>query len=568
MLHTKSISEVINTRALREAHEAVAIIQELISSFTDEVELTPPFGPPSLDNVRLCADGSVICTECAITPAVLEMGILLDAMLQREGAWRIPGGLRYTIARALLEVDVAPFDSIVDFSAALQRHEKGDRAAVLRAVYARVATADPGAGSVAVDRRRRTPSATELRRELRKVDQKLYLYQLSARTAGAQTILPMVPGEAALPEQHARRSAERATDRTRFRLWQAVTAGAAAAFVAFGIGYTAARRSVYPWVLPAGLRSAAMVSGGGPAPQRILDARTSSGFTDLIPPPGRSAPGINGTGRLDRAIEPRTPSIVQTSDDTDGSTFSPAFEANSTPFFVDVTDSSGSVEAAARAGDQLRVMSILDDGARNYHVQPSPRGDRVAFDSDRDGERGVYVANRDGTGVRRVSGGGYAAVPTWSPEGTQLVFTRPEVDRPRVWNLWLLTLATGQSQRLTTFSKGHTWRASWFADARRICYTHADRLLVLDIAHGTTREFASPLRGHVLDAPVVSPDSSHVIFQLSGSGAWLLDLTDGTTRCVLTDPTAGEFAWSPDGRRVAYYSHRDRQWGIWFMAPA
>jgi Tol biopolymer transport system component len=36
-------------------------------------------------------------------------------------------------------------------------------------------------------------------------------------------------------------------------------------------------------------------------------------------------------------------------------------------------------------------------------------------------------------------------------------------------------------------------------------------------------------------------------------------------RCVLTDPTAEEFAWAPDGRRVAFHSRRDGQWGIFIL---
>ena len=42
-------------------------------------------------------------------------------------------------------------------------------------------------------------------------------------------------------------------------------------------------------------------------------------------------------------------------------------------------------------------MTILDDGAKNYHVRPSPDGSQLAFDSDRDGSEALMLANRDGT---------------------------------------------------------------------------------------------------------------------------------------------------------------------------
>ena len=33
---------------------------------------------------------------------------------------------------------------------------------------------------------------------------------------------------------------------------------------------------------------------------------------------------------------------------------------------------------------------------------------------------------------------------------------------------------------------------------------------------------------------------------------------------VLTDPTAEEFAWAPDGR-IAFHSRRDGQWAIYLL---
>jgi Tol biopolymer transport system component len=248
--------------------------------------------------------------------------------------------------------------------------------------------------------------------------------------------------------------------------------------------------------------------------------------------------------------------------------FSPAFASNGSAIFFHTGrtgDAHSALATAPLAGD-LGVMTILDDGSRNYHVQPSPDGSRVAFDSDRDGERGVYLANRDGSGVHRISGDGYAAVPTWSPDGRQLAYIRAETDRPHVWNLWLQALDSGDTRRLTRFRYGQTWSASWFADGRRIAYTHEDRLLILNLETGHMQLYQSPVAKRLLRTAAVSPDGRHIIFQVSRSGAWVVDLTDGSMRCVLSDPTAEEFAWSPDGRRVAFHSRRDGQWGIWLMA--
>src|SRR4051812_2686778 len=92
--------------------EAVAIVQQLIHS-SAEPELTPPFGPPTPATVLVGANGRVTCATSDTPFAVSDLGALLDAMLPPAGALAIgvSGSLRYTVARARLEVDAPPFDS-------------------------------------------------------------------------------------------------------------------------------------------------------------------------------------------------------------------------------------------------------------------------------------------------------------------------------------------------------------------------------------------------------------------------------------------------------------------------
>ncbi len=76
-----------------------------------------------------------------------------------------------------------------------------------------------------------------------------------------------------------------------------------------------------------------------------------------------------------------------------------------------------------RDGSDFRVLT----NNREVHDQRpawSPDGQRIAFVSDRDGNREIYVMNRDGSDQRRLT---YHDAqewgPVWSPDGRHIVFT-------------------------------------------------------------------------------------------------------------------------------------------------
>jgi TolB protein len=55
----------------------------------------------------------------------------------------------------------------------------------------------------------------------------------------------------------------------------------------------------------------------------------------------------------------------------------------------------------------------------------SPDGRKIAFTSDRDGNREIYVMNADGTGLTRLTNDDVDDEnPSWSPDGNQIAFNR------------------------------------------------------------------------------------------------------------------------------------------------
>jgi hypothetical protein len=284
---------------------------------------------------------------------------------------------------------------------------------------------------------------------------------------------------------------------------------------------------------------------------------------DRLVPPGPSLTSASES----RRISSNTPASAAEFSSGDAS-YSPSFSSVGSAMFYHVKgDESSTLMRADTGGDGaiLRITRIVDDTAHNFHVRPSPDGTRIAFDSDREGERAVYVADADGKHVRRVTGEGFAAVPSWSPDGQSLAFVRAEPGKPLVWNLWVTELATGTFRRLTSHNVGQPWGGSWFPDGRRIAYSHEERLVILSLETGDEQVYPSPRKGRLVRTPAVSPDGERIIFQVHRDGGWLLEVADGSMRRVLADPTAEEYTWSPDGTRVAYHSRRSDSWTVWVM---
>jgi len=75
-------------------------------------------------------------------------------------------------------------------------------------------------------------------------------------------------------------------------------------------------------------------------------------------------------------------------------------------------------------------------GGRGQNWLPSwsPDGTRICFVSTRDGNSELYVMNRDGSNVTRLTNNPAIDVsPTWSPSGTQIAFTSDRSGAPQIY---------------------------------------------------------------------------------------------------------------------------------------
>lgn len=686
-----SLRDLISDGTAIQSHEAVTIVQQVCRYLAWKSSLGEPIRVPPLEEIRIDAAGEAAITDLTGTDgplSVADLARLLEQLLPAPGRDQrraVPGPLRFTIARALGEVDAHPFASAAEFSAALARFERDAPLQAIGALFDRwrnqtvsvptqvlvdgrwavdgegfrerrstddavetrllpvmrvdrrrhAPSADafrvmlrdadqrafetaghpqetheeirPGDQqpwqSPARDRRARTPDAATFRRMLREADRAMWERHGSSlaaeRSKSAPPALVAVPvrprdansGEAPVVETASVASEPLAAEPevaheplvSRFRTRPRWLAAAAVLLLALAIpvGWRAVSRSqarekvagAPASVTPSGSATAAATATAPPTqppPSASESGKARGRDAAAAATGGRSARGETGPTPVKHAtsVNSAPPQLVLASNPGDPSVFSPSFASTeSAVFFHEGQDRGGALMRADTSpeGAVLHVTSIVNDGANNYHVRLSPDGQSIVFDSDRDGVRGVYIATHEGKNVRRISGEGYAAVPSWSPDGGRLAFVKAEPGKPQVWNLWVHDLATAVERRLTDYSYGQPWGGSWFADGRRICYSHEDAIYVLDIESGKTKRYPSPIRGRLARTPAVSPDGRRVVFQVYRDGAWLLDLADGSMRRILADPTAEEFTWAPDGRRVAFHSQRAGGWALWML---
>ena len=80
--------------------------------------------------------------------------------------------------------------------------------------------------------------------------------------------------------------------------------------------------------------------------------------------------------------------------------------------------------------DGTGLYKVLDFSRANYwQIAWSQDGTHIAYVDRLVGHYGIYTANANGTGIRRLSSGVIDGWPSWSPDGSKIAFSSTGSDK-------------------------------------------------------------------------------------------------------------------------------------------
>jgi Tol biopolymer transport system component len=220
-----------------------------------------------------------------------------------------------------------------------------------------------------------------------------------------------------------------------------------------------------------------------------------------------------------------------------------------------------------------KALALTQTGSNERTPRWSPDGTRLAFVSDRDGEREVYVYDLAQPQTEPVNLSQHPAPdwqPAWSPDGQRVAFAS---HRDGNWEIYVVDADGANLERLTAHP-ANDFAPSWAPDGRRLVfasrrYTDAD-LFAIDVE---TRALTQLTAGQWNEfEPAWSPDGQWIAYvtHIEDQGDIFVMRADGSEAVNLThSPYANDFqpAWTPDSERLIYVSYTTAKgdYDLWSM---
>jgi len=226
--------------------------------------------------------------------------------------------------------------------------------------------------------------------------------------------------------------------------------------------------------------------------------------------------------------------------------------------------------AAAPTTFRAAIYAVRSDGTGRIliaepdppvsHLARSPGGRSILFNEISDGDVTLFAAHLSGANAIRLTPKGISApfaTAAFSPDGQTIAFTSfvPCGFRCARYTLHLVG-RDGSGLRVLAEDSG--W-PSWSPDGIRLAYEGRNGISVLDLTTGQTKVVAPRARG-----PSWAPRGERIAYyaEKGGYGVACFVDADGSHRVCTHGHSLTSLVWSRDGKRVAFRQATPRRLGI------
>ncbi len=206
---------------------------------------------------------------------------------------------------------------------------------------------------------------------------------------------------------------------------------------------------------------------------------------------------------------------------------------------------------------------------------PIGGGTQIAFASNRSGIPQIYLTDLTGNTVRPITNmPNGACQPSWSPDGSKLVFVSPcqrEYDisetPPKDTALYIIN-ADGSNQTELPTAPGGDFEPAWSPDGKRIAFTSLRdghmQIYVLNLDDQSVKRLTDTPTGVDTRQPAWSPFSNQIAYAEKRLGAYqiwaMTDAGQGQQQIARSGNTFWDYApvWSSDGKTI-FFSERNAE---------